>query len=77
MVARTDLEQAAGCRRPGCAGNKGSPATLCKLKAGHGGLGLYHARRPKQLEGETAKLKRLVADTVRGAMVLKDLPGKS
>ena len=34
------------------------------------------ARRLKQLEDENAKLKRLVAETMLGVVVLKDLLGK-
>ena len=59
------------CRKHGL-----SPATFYKLKAKYGGMDLSDARRPKQLEEENAKLKRLVADVMLDNVVLKDLLGK-
>jgi len=38
------------------------PATFFKLKAKSGAMDLSDAKRPKPLEGENAKLERLVAD---------------
>lgn len=40
------------------------PCEFCKLKAKYGGMDLSDARRLRQLEGENAKLKRLVADVM-------------
>lgn len=60
------------CRRHGL-----SPATFYKLKAKYGGMEVSEAARLKGLEDENAKLKRLLADTMRGNVVLKDLLGKS
>ena len=60
------------CRRHGL-----SPATFYKLKAKYGGMEVSEAARLKALENENAKLKRLLADTMRGNVVLKDLLGKS
>jgi putative transposase len=45
------------CRRHGI-----SEQTLYRWKAKFGGLSLIDAKRLKQLEGENAKLKKLVAD---------------
>ena len=59
------------CRKPGI-----SPASFYKLKARYGGMDVSDARRLKQLEEENAKLKRLVAETMLGVVVLKDLLGK-
>ena len=59
------------CRKHGL-----SPASFYKLKAKYGGMDLSDARRPKQLEEENAKLKRLVADVMLDHIVLKDLLGK-
>ena len=59
------------CRKHGL-----SPATFYKLKAKFGGMELSDARRLKALEDESAKLKRLLADTMLDNVVLKDLLGK-
>ena len=59
------------CRKHGL-----SPATFYKLKGKYGGMDLSDANRLKQLEAETAKLKRLVADVMLDNVVLKDLLGK-
>ena len=59
------------CRKHGL-----SPASFYKLKAKYGGMELSDAKRLKQLEDENAKLKRLLADTMRDNVVLKDLLGK-
>ena len=48
-----------------------------KLKAKYGGLDVSEAARLKSLEGENAKLKRLLADTMLDNVVLKDLLGKN
>ena len=45
------------CRKHGI-----SPASFYKLKAKYGGMEVSDARRPKQLEDENAKLKRLVGN---------------
>ena len=59
------------CRKHGI-----SSATLYTLKAKYGVMNVSDARRLKQLEDENAKLKRLVAETMLEAVVLKDLLGK-
>jgi putative transposase len=42
-----------------------------------GGLEVSDARKLKSLEGENARLKRLLADAMLDNAVLKDLLGKS
>ena len=59
------------CRRHGM-----SSATFYKWKAKYGGMDLSDARRLKTLEGENAKLKRLLAESMLDNVVLKDLLGK-
>ena len=41
------------------------------------GLNLSDTHRRKSLDGETAKLTPLLADTMLDNVVLKDLPGKT
>ena len=60
------------CRRHGI-----SDTTLYKWKAKFGGMGVSDARRLRSLEGENARLKRLLADQMLDNAVLKDLLGKS
>jgi putative transposase len=65
-VAVTEL-----CRKHGV-----SSPTFYKWKAKYGGLDVSEARRLKTLEGENAKLKRLLADAMLDNVALKDLLGK-
>ena len=60
------------CRRHGV-----SSATFYKWKAKFGGMDVSDARRLKTLEGENARLKKLLADTLLDNSILKDLLGKS
>ena len=60
------------CRRHGA-----SSATFYKWKAKFGGVDVSDARRLKTLEGENARLKKLLADTLLDNSILKDLLGKS
>ncbi|MGB3722012.1 MAG: IS3 family transposase [Pacificimonas sp.] len=53
-----------------------SEATIYNWKAKYGGLEVSEARRLRELEGENAKLKRLLADTMLDNVALKDLLGK-
>ena len=46
-----------------------SEATIYNWKSKYGGLEVSEARRLRELESENAKLKRLLADTIGGAMV--------
>lgn len=56
------------CRRHGI-----SSATFYAWKAKFGGLDVSEAKRLKALEEENAKLKRLLADAILDASLLKDL----
>ena len=53
-----------------------SEATIYNWKAKYGGLEVSEARRLRELEGENAKLKRLLADTMLDNVALKDLLAK-
>jgi putative transposase len=59
------------CRRHGI-----SSATFYAWKAKFGGMDVSEAKRLKALEEENAKLKRLLADAILDASVLKDLLAK-
>lgn len=59
------------CRKHGL-----STATFYKLKGEYGGMEVSDARRLRQLEEENGKLKRLLADSMLGNVILKDLLGK-
>lgn len=60
------------CRRHGI-----SEQTLYRWKAKFGGLEASDARRLKQLESESAKLKRLVADLTLDKEALRELLAKN
>lgn len=64
-MATTDV-----CRKHGI-----SPGTFYKWKAKFGGMDVSDARRLKTLEGENARLKKLLADQMLDNAVLKDLLG--
>jgi len=53
-----------------------SEATIYNWKSKYGGLEISEARRLKELEGENAKLKRLLADAMLDQAALKDLLSK-
>jgi putative transposase len=59
------------CRRHGI-----SSATFYAWKAKFGGMDVSEAKRLRALEEENAKLKRLLADAILDASVLKDLLAK-
>ena len=54
-----------------------SPASFYKFKAKYGGINVSDTHRRKSLDNENAKLKRLLADTMLGNVVLRDLLGKN
>jgi putative transposase len=60
------------CRRHGI-----SDATFYKWKAKYGGLEVSEARRPKSLEDENRRLKKLLAEAMLDNAALKDLLGKN
>lgn len=59
------------CRRHGISRN-----TFYLWRKKYGGLGLNETRRLKQLEDESRRLKRVVADQALNLQVLQDLLGK-
>ena len=59
------------CRKHGI-----SSATFYKWKAKYGGLEVSDARRLKTLEGENAKLKKLLAEAMLDNAMLKDIASK-
>ena len=59
------------CRKHGI-----SSATFYKWKAKYGGLEVSDAKRLKSLEGENAKLKKLVAEAMLDNAMLKDIAAK-
>jgi putative transposase len=59
------------CRKHGV-----SEATFYKWKAKYGGLEVSDARRLKALEGENAKLKKLLAEAMLDNAMLKDVASK-
>ncbi len=70
-------EQEAGLPTVDVCGKHGlSTAAFYKLKAKYGGLEVSDARRLRQLEDENGRLKRLLADSMLGNVILKDLLGK-
>ena len=70
-------EHEAGAKTADLARKHGiSEATLYNWKAKFGGMEVSEAKRLKVLEDENAKLKRLLADAILDASVLKDLLAK-
>lgn len=59
------------CRKHGI-----SEATFYNWKSKFGGMDVSEAKRLKTLEGENAKLKRLLADAMLDNAALKDLLSK-
>jgi putative transposase len=59
------------CRKYGM-----SEATLYNWKAKYGGMEVSDAKRLKALEGENAKLKKLLAEAMLDASALRDLLSK-
>ena len=53
-----------------------SEATFYNWKSKFGGMDVSEARRLKQLEGENARLKKLLADSMLDNAALKDLLSK-
>jgi putative transposase len=59
------------CRKHGI-----SDATFYNWRAKYAGMTVADVRRLRELEGENAKLKRIVADQVLDISALKDLLGR-
>jgi len=66
------LPTAEVCRKHGL-----SQGRFYKYKSKYGGMEVSDVAKMRSLEDETAKLKRLLADTILDNVVLKDLLGKS
>lgn len=60
------------CRRHGI-----SPQTFYRWKAKYGGLAVSDAQKPKALEDENRRLKKLLAESMLDVAALKDLLGKN
>ena len=60
-----------------CRQNGISDATFYKWRAKYGGLEVSEAKRLKQLEEESARLKKLVADLMLDNTMLKDVASKN
>ena len=58
------------CRRHGI-----TETTFYRWRTKYGGMQVSEARRPKQLEEENRRLKRIVADQALNLQVLKDVLG--
>lgn len=59
------------CRKHGI-----SSATFCKFKAKYGGMDASDARRLKALEGENARLKKLLAERMLDHAILKNVAAR-
>ena len=59
------------CRKHGI-----SDAAFYKYKAKYGGMEGSDARKPKALEDENAKLKKLLAESMLDNAILKDVASK-
>lgn len=60
------------CRKYGI-----SDATFYTWRKKYGGMEVSEARRLKSLEGENAKLKRLLADAILDVSTLREMLGKN
>ena len=70
-------EQEAGMNVPEVCRKHGiSQPTLYAWKAKFGGMSVSDAKRLKQLEGENAKLKKLLAEAMLDHAVLKDISSR-
>ena len=68
----TGIPTAEVCRKHGlCQG------TFYKYQSKYGGMEVSDVAKMRSLEDESARLKRLLADTMLDNVVLKDLLGKS
>jgi putative transposase len=70
-------EQESGLRTPDVCRKHGiSEAAFYKYRAKFGGMEVSEARKPKALEDENAKLKKLLAETTLDNAILKDVAAK-
>ena len=54
-----------------------SQGTFYKYKSKYGGMEVSDVAKPRAMEDENARLKRLLADTMRDNVILRDLLGKN
>jgi putative transposase len=74
QIIRILKEAEAGAKTPELCRKHGiSAATFYNWKARYGGMTVSDARRLKDLEGENAKLKKLLAESELDKASLKDL----
>ncbi len=66
------LSAAELCRKHGI-----SDATFYNWRSKYGGMEVSEAKRLKQLEGENAKLKRLLAEQMMDVATLREMLGKN
>jgi putative transposase len=66
------LSAAELCRKHGI-----SDATFYNWRSKYGGMEVSEAKRLKQLEGENAKLKRLLAERMMDVATLREMLGKN
>ena len=67
-----------GCRRRICATSMGvSDATFYKWRSKYGGMGVSDARKLKALEEENRRLKKLLAELMLDASMLKEMLRKN
>ena len=70
-------EQEAGAKTADACRKHGiSDAAFYKYKAKYGGMEVSDARKPKALEDENAKLKKLLAESMLDNAILKDVASK-
>src|SRR3954464_8360236 len=77
IVAALQLVKSGGdvgeiCRKLGV-----TRTTFYRWKSKYGGLGLSETKRPKQLEGENRRLKKIVADQTLDMQILKEVLAKN
>ena len=66
------LSAAELCRKHGI-----SDATFYNWRSKYGGMEVSETKRPKQLEDENAKLKKLLAESVMDVSKLREMLGKN
>lgn len=77
QIIRVVREHEAGAKAADLARKHGiSEATLYNWKVKFGGMDVSDARKLRALEGENAKLKKLLADTMLDASALRELLAK-
>jgi putative transposase len=74
LLRQVEVELANGKTTPqACKEAEITAQTYCRWGKEFGGRKLDHAKRPKELERENAKLKRLVAELSLEKQILKDV----